>query len=542
MEFVHLSTRHRSRPTVPFILLCVVFFTMPSDLQAGNVLITTSLGEGSHYFVGKTIGKYLVKHGHNVTVLVSKAYAYRADDIEDLELNFIVFEQTAEQIASVKERHLAFSKNALEPNNVAYLLKMMKTARQGVADDCDELLGRNPDVMHQIESGNFDVVVYDMIWLCSLLLAMKINATAVLSSPMSLPVFTAYAHNPVNLAYVPYFMTGYTSSMSFLQRVNNVILNQGFSPMFEYMNQPFNELRERHKIRPDLTGSVSELVGIYTDLFLFNLDFAVEFPLPLLPNIIPIGGITARPVSPLPSDLEAFMQSSGDEGVILFTLGTYVSHIKSEFLEPFAEAFERYLQQKVLWQFAGEPRFKVPPNVKTMPWLPQNDILGHPKTHLFIFHGGNNGFYETIYHGVPAIIIPLTGDAIDQGVRLKHQGFGIVLDKTRVTVDSLDDAIKTILSNKSYSKMAKVLSSRLRSRSMHPGDRAAFWVNHVMKHGGDYMRSPLKDLNFIQRNLLDALGLFLVVISIILVIFYNCVRCSFRRCKRIFFSSKQKND
>ncbi|XP_041470570.1 UDP-glucuronosyltransferase 1A1-like isoform X3 [Lytechinus variegatus] len=500
MDFVHPSTRHRSRPTVPFILLCVVFFTMPSDLQAGNVLITTSLGEGSHYFVGKTIGKYLVKHGHNVTVLISKAYAYRAENIEDSELNFIVFEQTAEQIASVRERHLAFSKNALEPNNVAYLLKMMKTARQGVADDCDDLLGRNPDVIHQIESGNFDVVVYDMIWLCSLLLAMKINATAVLSSPMSLPTFTAYAHNPVNLAYVPSFMTGYTSSMSFLQRVNNVVGNQGFYPVLEYMNQPFNELRERHKIRPDLTGTISEL------------------------------------------DLEAFMQSSGDEGVILFTLGTYVSHIKSEFLEPFAEAFGRYPQQKVLWQFAGEPRFKIPPNVKTMSWLPQNDLLGHPKTRLFIFHGGNNGFYETIYHGVPAIIIPLTGDAIDQGVRLKHQGFGIVLDKTRVTVDTLDDAIKTILSNKSYSKMAKVLSSRLSSRSMHPGDRAAFWVNHVMKHGGDYMRSPLKDLNFIQRNLLDVLGLFLVVASIILVIVYNCVRCSFRRCKRIFFSSKQKND
>lgn len=55
-----------------------------------------------------------------------------------------------------------------------------------------------------------------------------------------------------------------------------------------------------------------------------------------------------------------------------------------------------------------------------------------------------------MYHGVPAIIIPLTGDAIDQGVRLKHHGFGIVLDKTNVTVDILHVAIDAILNNNRY--------------------------------------------------------------------------------------------
>ncbi|XP_041471051.1 UDP-glucuronosyltransferase 2C1-like isoform X2 [Lytechinus variegatus] len=421
---------------VPFMRFCVVLLTLPPSLLAGNVLITTSLGEGSHYFVGKTIGKYLVRHGHNVTVLVSEAYAHRADNPEDSELNFIVFHQSTEQIKSVRERHLAFSK-----------------------------------------------------------------------------------------------------------RVNNVVANQVLFQILEYMHGPFNTVRERHQIRQDLQGSVSDLIGTYTDLFLVNMDFAVEYPLPLIPNIITIGGITARPAAPLPDDLETLMQSSGDGGVILFTLGTYVTHIRQEFLEPFAEVFGRYPQQKVLWQFVGEPKFKIPPNVKMMPWLPQNDILGHPKTRLFIFHGGNNGFYETMYHGVPAILIPLTGDAIDQGSRLTHQGFGIVLDKTNVTVDVLDDAIKTIFNNNSYSEVAKLLSARLQSRSMHPGDRAAFWVNHVMKHGGGYMRSPLIGLNFIQRNMLDVLAFFLALVSVILVVSFYSIRCTLSFCKqKCISSSKQKHD
>ncbi|XP_030833819.1 UDP-glucuronosyltransferase 2B33-like [Strongylocentrotus purpuratus] len=532
----------RRQSLVPFICFCVMIFTLPSS-QGGNVLITTSLGEGSHYFVGKTIGKYLVKHGHNVTMLVSKAYAHRAENPDDAELNFIVFHQSAEQIESVKERHLSYSKNALEPSGAAYLYKLIQAHRKGAADDCDELLGQNPDVMRRLEEGNFDVVVYDMIWLCSLLLAMKLNVPAVLSSPMAAPtMLSMYAGNPVNLASTPDVMNGYNNKMTFFQRVNNVLANRVLYSVLEYHHVPYNSIRERHQIRPDLSGSISNLVGTYTDLFLVNLDFAVEFPLPLNPNIITMGGITARPASPLPNDLEAFMQSSGDGGVILFTLGSYVTHIKPEFLEPFAEVFQRYPQQKILWQLAGEPKFKLPPNVKTMPWLPQNDILGHPKTRLFIFHGGNNGFYETVYHGVPAIIIPLTGDAIDQGVRLKHHGFGIVLDKTNVTVDILRVAIDTILNNDSYSEAAKLLSSRLRSRSMHPGDRAAFWINHVIKHGGSYMRSPLIELNFIQRNLLDVIAFFLAVISVILVISCYCMKCTFRCCKRMCFTTKEKHD
>lgn len=73
------------------------------------------------------------------------------------------------------------------------------------------------------------------------------------------------------------------------------------------------------------------------------------------------------------------MESSGDHGVILFTLGTYfgeITIIQPGFAEQFAEAFRR-LPQKVIWQMKdplGE--IDVPPNVKVMPWVPQNDLLG----------------------------------------------------------------------------------------------------------------------------------------------------------------------
>ena len=71
-------------------------------------------------------------------------------------------------------------------------------------------------------------------------------------------------------------------------------------------------------------------------------------------------------------------------------------------------------------------------NVKLLPWLPQNDILGHPKTRLFIGHAGLNGILESTYHGVPMILSPFFGDQFDNAQIAKHVGFAelVVLETT----------------------------------------------------------------------------------------------------------------
>lgn len=38
---------------------------------------------------------------------------------------------------------------------------------------------------------------------------------------------------------------------------------------------------------------------------------------------------------------------------------------------------------------------------------------GHPRTQAFVTHGGANGLYEAVYHGVPLFGIPLFSDQPD---------------------------------------------------------------------------------------------------------------------------------
>ena len=88
---------------------------------------------------------------------------------------------------------------------------------------------------------------------------------------------------------------------------------------------------------------------------------------------------------------------------------------------------------------------KIGSNVKVSSWLPQNDILGHPKTRLFIGHAGMNGMLEAGYHGVPMICVPFFGDQFDNSVAAKHVGIAEVLYKEMINEKSLVNAINTVL-------------------------------------------------------------------------------------------------
>jgi len=87
-------------------------------------------------------------------------------------------------------------------------------------------------------------------------------------------------------------------------------------------------------------------------------------------------------------DIEAWMESSGEHGVVLFTMGFIFNPnvVPTQFVNTFMEAFGR-LPQKVLVKFNG-PIDYVPPNVKVLDWIPQQDVLGKSQLSLtvLIFH------------------------------------------------------------------------------------------------------------------------------------------------------------
>ena len=94
----------------------------------------------------------------------------------------------------------------------------------------------------------------------------------------------------------------------------------------------------------------------------------------------------------------------------------------------------------------GKLQVSVSDNVKLMSWLPQNDILGHPKTRLFIGHAGLNGILESTYHGVPMIVAPFFGDQFYNANTMKQSGLAEVVNLWSMPSEEFVSLIQKVLS------------------------------------------------------------------------------------------------
>jgi glucuronosyltransferase len=74
---------------------------------------------------------------------------------------------------------------------------------------------------------------------------------------------------------------------------------------------------------------------------------------------------------------------------------------------------------------------------------------GHPKTKAFVTHGGTNGLYESIYHGVPMVGIPLFADQPDNIIHMKNKGAAVMVDFNTMTPKDLVDGLNSVINDPS---------------------------------------------------------------------------------------------
>lgn len=75
-------------------------------------------------------------------------------------------------------------------------------------------------------------------------------------------------------------------------------------------------------------------------------------------------------------ELQDYIDSATD-GVIYFSFGSYVnlSNLPEDTLKVFINVIGK-LKQKIILKWVPDDGVKLPQNIKTGSWLPQNDILG----------------------------------------------------------------------------------------------------------------------------------------------------------------------
>lgn len=230
-------------------------------------------------------------------------------------------------------------------------------------------------------------------------------------------------------------------------------------------------------------------------------------------------------------EFEEYVNKSGDHGIVVFSFGSVVSELPMEVTMQFADAFGK-IPQTVLWRYTGPVPPNLPENTKLVKWLPQNDLLAHPKTRVFITHGGTHGLYEAICSGVPMIMVPLFGDQPSNVKRMERHGVGVILNLPDLTSQKLLEALETVINDTRYKERMTEISAIHKDRPIEPLDLAVHWIEFVMRHkGADHLRPAAHDLNWIQYHSLDVIAfLMAVVLAATFIGFKCCLFC----CRKLF--------
>ena len=260
---------------------------------------------------------------------------------------------------------------------------------------------------------------------------------------------------------------------------------------------------------------------------MINTDYVLDYPRPLPPSFINIGGIQIKEQAGLlPPALGDFV-AGADAGVILFTMGFIFNPatVPLERIQTFLAAFGR-LQQKVVFKFdvTGLPRrgaeLAVPPNVLMQDWLPQADILAHANTELFITHCGMHGVLEAIHFGVPMVGVPIFIDQGDVLTRMLEKGIAVGLDKYSSETEILD-AVHEVLANKQYKNNVMKLSSLMRLRKTGSMDAAISLLTHVAEtKGAEYLKVDSRFLNIFQYYCIDCILVLLFSLAVLIFIVF----------------------
>uniref|UniRef100_UPI00398F5026 UDP-glucuronosyltransferase 1A1-like n=1 Tax=Pristiophorus japonicus TaxID=55135 RepID=UPI00398F5026 len=495
--------------------------------ESGDLLVVPV--DGSHWFNLKSLMDELGKKGHNVVVVVPEVNMHMDSSPYYTTMMFPV-PYSREEMGSIKPTVFT---------NMSFFQKMSAAfekaniLRQFFLTTCESLL-YNTELMKELAEEKFDALLTDPFVPCGAIIAEYLSLPTVnllRGIPCGLDYLATQCPRP--LSYVPRFFTGNTDRMTFLQRTKNVLASLWEPLLCHFIYSPFEELATKF-LQREVT--LVQLLG-RTSIWLLRFDFIFEYPRPLMPNMVLVGGINCKEGKALSQEFEEFMNSSGQHGAVIFSLGSMVSELPLEIANRIADALGK-IPQKVLWRYTGKNPTTLAPNTKLVKWLPQNDLLGHPKTRAFITHGGTNGIYEAICSGVPSVMLPLFGD---QGYNVQHmvaQGAGIDLDVEHMSSHDLVNALNTVINDNRYKETMLKLSSLHKDRSVKPMELSVHWVEFVMKHrGAEHLRPAAHDLNWIQYHCLDVIG---VLLASGVASMYLMVKCCSFFCKRCLCGARNQ--
>ncbi|XP_037705003.1 UDP-glucuronosyltransferase 1A3-like [Choloepus didactylus] len=261
--------------------------------EGGKVLVVPM--EGSHWLSMRKVVQELSARGYQAVVLAPELSLHvKEADFFTLKTFAISYTQEEYDQLVLGQSYKGFEK--------MHFLKiffesiaMLKNVAMLFEKSCAELL-HNKELIRSLNASSFDVVLTDPIYPCGSLLAEYLSIPAVYFLrfiPCDLDFVGTQCPNPSS--YIPRMLTRNSDHMTFLQRVKNMLYPLTLKYICDYSLSPYASLASEILQRE---MSLADVLS-YASVWLFRGDFVMDYPRPIMPNMVFIGGINCAHRKPL---------------------------------------------------------------------------------------------------------------------------------------------------------------------------------------------------------------------------------------------------
>ncbi|XP_058463084.1 UDP-glucosyltransferase 2-like [Malaya genurostris] len=498
-----------------WLYLVILIIANSSMTEAANILYIDGIASPSHFIWHRALIYGLAAKGHNVTALSVDVESNPPPNVTFIKVEG-VYEGFHEESPEIMD---FFALGELNP------LSMLTMFNAYSYRGCEIALKSNGlrRLMDYPDDFKIDLIINDyLLGPCMSALAQHkfgrpplIPATAFHGLTTTTSVSGTYSYSGL----IPNHEFDAPERMSYSERFQNFFYNHYEELLRTYDFLPTLDKLVR-KIMPDIP-----YVGEFDKdarIILLNSNPVLQYSEPSMPNVISVGGMQIIEPKELPEDLKKIVDRAKN-GAILFSLGTNVRSdlLGNKRITEILNAMKKFPQYQFLWKFESDSMpIEVPKNVYIRKWMPQNDLLAHPNLKLFITHGGLLSTQEAVWHGVPVIGFPVFADQNRNVNYCSEQGVGKRLSIGKVNSEDLANAIRDVLTEKSYRDNMKRLSKVFRDQKEHPLERAIWWVEWVLRNpDSTILQSNGVNLNWIVKYSFDVIiPLLLIVLAFVVMV------------------------
>jgi MGT family glycosyltransferase len=96
-----------------------------------------------------------------------------------------------------------------------------------------------------------------------------------------------------------------------------------------------------------------------------------------------------------------------------------------------------------------------PANFVVLTQVPQLSVL--QRARAFVTHGGMNSVSESLFYGVPLVVVPQMGEQAIVGRQVEQLGAGLCLTMEEATASGLRESVQRLLDDDSFRRHAELV-------------------------------------------------------------------------------------